>query len=187
MFKNKNISIAEFFDNYIILDYFRGMFKDFYGISTFKDIVKLIIKYNMDKESINMADIRNRRVVMTEYLINPIFEMYIRLLYNAIDKKEKQSFLPTMNQRVLLTSGFSGLMHAGQYYNLALPYPSPIIHKVSQDIYIVKDSRIPKSWTANHPHSFGKLCPISVSAAHMGSNLVFTNSTRVNYYGRIEQ
>ena len=185
-FEEKDLSLAEFFDNYVILDYFRGMFKCFFDVDNIQDIVKLVIKYHVDDVDINMSDIQNRRIVMNEYLINPIYEMYLRLLYGAIDKNEKQAFLPTMNSRVLITSGFRGLMHAGQYFNISLPYTNPIINKVSQDIYIINDGRIPKSWTANHPSGFGKLCPISVSAQKMGSNLVFTNDTRINYYGKIE-
>jgi len=185
-FKNNLLSVTEFFNKYIILDYFKGMFEDFFGTSNFQQIVKYVTNYHTEDTIINMSDLRNRRVVMNEYLVNPIYEMYLRLLYGAIDKNEKQAFLPTMNQRVLITSGFRGLMHAGMYYNISLPYANPLINKVSQDIYIINDGRIPKSWTANHPSGFGKLCPISVSAQKMGSNLVFTNDTRINYYGRIE-
>lgn len=185
-FENKKIDLDQFFDDYIILDYFRGMFNDYFKVNNIKDIIKIVIKYHEDDTDINMSDLKNRRIVMNEYLINPIYEMYLRLLYGAIDKNEKQAFLPTMNQRVLITTGFRGLMHAGQYYNISLPYTNPLINKVSQDIYIVSDGRIPKSWTSNHPSAFGKLCPISVSAQKMGSNLVFTNDARINYYGRIE-
>jgi len=186
-FINKNLELHTFFDEYIILDYFRGMFKDYFGVDNIRDIVKLVIKHHVDDAVIDMSDLNNRRIVMNEYLINPIYEMYLRLLYGAIDKNEKQAFLPTMNSRVLITSGFRGLMHAGQYFNISLPYTNPVINKVSQDIYIINDSRIPKSWTANHPSGFGKLCPISVSAQKMGSNLIFTNDTRLNYYGRVEE
>jgi hypothetical protein len=186
-FSSNDLKLDDFFDEYILLDYFRGMFKDYFDVDNIKDIVKLVIKYHVEDIDINMSDIKNRRIVMNEYLINPIYEMYLRLLYGAIDKNEKQAFLPTMNSRVLITSGFRGLMHAGQYFNISLPYTSPAINKVSQDIYIINDGRIPKSWTANHPSGFGKLCPISVSAQKMGSNLVFTNDTRINYYGRIEE
>jgi len=184
-FKINSLDISNFFDSYIILDYFRGMFNDFFNVNNFKEIVKLVIGYSQGV-IIDMSDLRNRRIVMNEYLINPLFEMYLRLLYSAIDKNEKQAFLPTMNNRVIITSGFRGLMHAGQYFNTSLPYTNPIINKVSQDIYIINDGRVPKSWTANHPSGLGKLCPISVSAQNMGSNLVFTNDTRINYFGRIE-
>ncbi len=185
-FASNNLKLDTFFDDYILLDYFRGMFKDYFGVDNIKDIVKLVVQYHTSDININMSDLQNRRIVMNEYLINPIYEMYLRLLYGAIDKNEKQAFLPTANSRVLITSGFRGLMHAGQYFNTSLPYTSPVINKVSQDIYIINDGRIPKSWTANHPSGFGKLCPISVSAQKMGSNLIFTNDTRINYYGRVE-
>jgi len=158
-----------------------------FGIDNIKDIVKLILSYYIKKTEINMSDIKNRRLVLNEYIINPVYEMYLRLLFGAIDKNEKQAFLPSMNPRVILTSGFQKLLHGGVYFNTSLPYTNPIINKVSQDIYIINDGRIPKSWSANHPNSIGKICPISVSAQQMGKNLVFTNDTRINYYGRIEQ
>ena len=186
-FENNNLSISEFFDKYIILDYFKEMFIDKFGISSIKDIIKLTIKHYIDDVEINMSDINNRRVVMSEYLITPVYEMYLRLLFGAMDKNDKQAFLPTMNSRVILTSGFQKLMHGGVYFNTSLPYINPIINKISQDIYIISEGRIPKSWSANHPNAIGKLCPISVSAQQMGKNLIFTNDTRINKYGRVEQ
>ncbi len=186
-FNYNPITIAQLFNKYIILDYFKGMFQDMFGIETIQEIMKLVITYHKDKVEINMSDIRNRRIVSNEYLINPVYEMYLRLLFGAIDKNEKQAFLPTMNNRVIITSGFQKLLHGGVYFNTSLPYTSPIINKVSQDIYIISEGRIPKSWSANHPSGLGKLCPISVSAQKMGSALIFTNDTRINYYGRVEQ
>ena len=61
----------------------------------------------------------------------------------------------------------------------------PLLHKVSQNIYIIKE-KIPRSWTANHPSAYGKICPITVSAQNMGENLVFTSDVRIDYYGLIE-
>ncbi len=183
---NGSLSISDFFNKYLILDYFKGMFLDSFGVETIGEILKKVINMYHDDVDIDMSNLKNRRIVCNEYLIQPIYEMYIRLLFGAVDKSEKQAFLPTMNARVLLTTGFQKLMHGGTYFNTSLPYISPIVNKISQDIYIINDGRIPKSWTANNPSGIGKLCPISVSAAGMGSNLVFTTDTRINYYGRIE-
>jgi hypothetical protein len=60
-----------------------------------------------------------------------------------------------------------------------------LIHKVSQDISIINDGRLPKSWQRNDKSSFGIICPVSVSAQNMASNLVFTSNTRLNKFGRI--
>ena len=95
--------------------------------------------------------------------------------------------MPTLNSMVLITSGFRGEMHAGNFFNNGLPYISPMINKISQDISIIKEGMLPKSWTSNHPSALGKICPISVSAQNMGSNIVATNNARVNYYGRFEK
>jgi len=185
-FTNNDIKLAEFFNKYLLLDYFKGMFDDFFSIQSIEKIVDKAVKCHVDKLEVDMSSLKNRRLVMNEYLINPIYEMYIRLLYSSIEKKENQAFMPTINQNVVITSGFRALMHAGNFFNNGLPYTNPMINKISQDIYIITDGRLPKSWTSNHPSALGRVCPISVSAQNMGSNIVGTNNMRVNYYGRIE-
>jgi hypothetical protein len=62
----------------------------------------------------------------------------------------------------------------------------PLIHKVSQDIQIIKQGRLPKSWQRNDESGFGVICPISISPQNMGANLVFTSSARINKLGRIK-
>jgi hypothetical protein len=182
----KGLKLSEFFDKYILLDHFKGMFKYMFDTDNFKDLIKHIVKLHQEDVTFDMSDINNRRIVMTEYMMNPIYELYLRLLYNVMDKKEKQAVIPTVNHRVVLTSGFGALMHRGQYYNISNPYTVPMINKISQDIYIINEGRIPKSWSANHASGFGKICPVSVSAQKMGTNLVFTNSVRINKFGVIE-
>lgn len=188
---DRQITLPEFFDDYLLLDYFKEIFKLSYGVDNIKDILKTIIKYYICNINIDMADLKNRRVVINEYLIFPIFEYYIRFLKNIVNNEveakdnDKKVFIPTMNAGVLMTSGFSGLMHSGQFYNISLPFTTPLLYKVSQKIYIVGE-KVPKSWTSNHKSSYGRICPISVSAQDMGENLVFTSSVRLNKYGLIE-
>ena len=100
--------------------------------------------------------------------------------------KKAQNFLPTINEFAVLTTGFNGLLHRGQLYDIALPYPLPLINKVSQDIQIIKQGRLPKSWQRNDVSGFGVICPISVSAQSMGTNLVFTSTARINKFGRLQ-
>jgi len=180
----KEGTIANFCDKFLLLEYYRDIFDDYYGIRTLPDIFKKIVQIYKDDVQINMANIENRRVVMLEYLIKPIFDIYVRLLYGAIDKTN-QNFLASMNKNSILTKGFHTNMHKGNLYDLSLPYPLPMINKVSQDISIISNGRLPKSWTENNPNSFGKICPISVSAAKTALNLVFTSSTKINVLGRI--
>lgn len=184
---HKDLKVSDIFDKYILLDYFKGMFFDFYGIKTIKEIVKKVVQYQLEADVMEMASLDNRRLVLNEYLIKAIYEWYTRLFYSAITKKDNQAFMPTLNSMVLITSGFRGEMHAGNFFNNGLPYISPMINKISQDISIIKDGMLPKSWTSNHPSALGKICPISVSAQNMGSNIVATNNARVNYYGRFEK
>jgi hypothetical protein len=132
-----------------------------------------------------MATLSNRRIVLLEYLVRPIFEVYTRLLYGIVDKKA-QNFLPSVNEFSILTTGFNGLLHRGTLYDIALPYALPLISKVSQDIQIIKQGRLPKSWTRNDESGFGIVCPITVSAQNMASNLTFTSETLINKFGRIK-
>lgn len=179
-----DICISEWVDEFLLLDYFRGLFHDFYGISTFQDIVKLVIDHELNETVIDMAKISNRRVIMTEYLIKPLFEVYARLLWNIVDKKS-QNILPSINEFSVITTGFNGLLHRGQLYDISNPFALPLINKVSQDIQIIKQGRLPKSWQRNDETGFGRLCPITVSPQNMGSNLVFTSPSKINKYGRI--
>ena len=180
----KEGTIANFFDNYLMLEYYRDVFDNYYGIRTLPDIFKKIIELYLNKTEIDMADPDNRRIVLLEYLVKPVFEIYVRLLYGAIDKAN-QNFLASMNKNSIMTKGFNKNLHRGNLYDLSLPYPSTLIHKVSQDISINTDGRLPKSWTENHKKTFGKICPISVSADKTALNLVLTSTTKLNLFGKI--
>ena len=58
-------------------------------------------------------------------------------------------------------------------------------NKISQDITVISDGRLPKSWQHCHKNAYGIACPISVSAQNTATNLVLTTNTLVNRYGRI--
>ena len=180
-----DIDMVEFIDDYLILDYYKELFNDYFGISTIKEIIWKIIEIYKNGTDIDMADIKNRRVVLSEYLIRPVFELYLRLLYGIVDKRNN-NFLPSMNPNVSNTTGFGNLMHRGNLYDIALPYPSPLINKISQDITIIKSGRLPKSWVRNDISTYGIICPVSVSAQKTSSNIIFTTNTLINYYGRIK-
>ena len=176
--------IVKWVDNYVFLSYYKEMFDDYYGTKNLWEVFKKIIEFYETDEDIDMANLKNRRLVMVEYLIKPIFEVYQRLLYGIIDKKT-QNFLPTVNQNTVITSGFNQLMHRGNLYDLSLPFAAPLINKVSQDIQIITDGRLPKSWVRNDPSAYGKFCPVSVSAQKTSSNIIGTSDLKVNKYGRL--
>ncbi len=179
------IDIAAWMDEFFLLDYYRDIFIDYYDINNLNDIIKKVVELYVTGEEIDMATLSNRRLVLVEYLIRPLFEVYTRLLYGIVDKKS-QNFLPTINEYAVITSGFNGLLHRGQLYDISNPYPLPLINKVSQDIQIIKQGRLPKSWQRNDKSGFGVICPISVSPQAMGTNLVFTSTAQVNKYGRLK-
>jgi len=176
--------VSEFIDKFLIFNYYHEMFEDFYGLKGIKEIVWKIIELYLTDQPIDMANIKNRRVIHVEYLIKPLFESYLRLLYGIVDRKG-QNFLVTMNPKVILTTGFTQNLHGGNLYDISIPYASPLINKVSQDINIIKDGRLPKSWQRNDESAFGVFCPITISASKPAANIVFTTNTQINRYGRI--
>jgi len=180
----EEMSPKDFIDNFLILDYYHELFEDFYGLKGIEEVVWKIVELFLTGKNIDMANIKNRRIVHVEYLLKPLFESYLRLLYGIIDRKS-QNFLISMNPKVILTTGFTQLLHGGNLYDISLPYPSPLINKVSQDISIIKEGRLPKSWQRNDKSAFGVLCPITISASKPAANVVFTTDTQVNKFGRI--
>jgi len=176
--------LAQWINDFLFLDYYKEIFKNYFGSDDIRDIVKLIIDMDINKIEINMADLRNRRVVLMEYLFKPVFDIYVRLIYGIIDKNN-QNFLPSMNSNSIITKGFNSNLHRGNLYDYSLPFPLPLINKVSQDISIINDGRLPKSWTENNPSGYKVLCPISVSAQNTALALIFTSSTKLNQYGKI--
>jgi len=181
----KTVDLVSWMDKFFLLDYYREIFKDYYNIDNLTDIIKKVIELYVTNEDIDMATLSNRRVVLMEYLIRPLFEIYVRLLYGIVDKKS-QNFLPTINEFAVITTGFNGLLHRGQLYDISNPYPLPLINKISQDIQIIKQGRLPKSWQRNDKSGFGVICPISVSPQNMGTNLIFTSNARINKWGRLK-
>ena len=181
----QNLQVDEFIDNFILLEYFKETFFDYYGYGDIKNIVRVVYQLYKDDKQIDMADIRNRRVVMTEYLMQPIFDWYNKTLYNFFESNYKEFLISALKENALISEGFREIMHGEQLFNITLPYITPIVHKISQAIVIV-GKKVPKRWTSNHPSAMGVLCPISVSAQDMGQNLVATLETEINLYGRIK-
>ena len=159
--------------------------KDYYGYSDFKDLLRLSYEYYKRDIDINLADIRNRRLVLMEYLMHPVFKFYNRILWNFIDSDYKEYMIPKLPANTLINEGFRTQMHGEQLFNITLPYITPLVHKISQSIVVIS-KKVPKKWTSNHPSAMGVLCPISVSAQDMGSNLVATMETEVTFHGRIK-
>ena len=181
----QDLQVDEFIDKFLILDYFKETFFDYYGYGDIKNMVRVIYQYYKDDKQIDMADIRNRRIVMTEYLLTPIFEWYNKIIYNFFESNYKEFLIPTLKENCIISEGFREVMHGEQLFNITLPYITPIVHKISQAIVIIAE-KVPKKWTSNHPSAMGVLCPISVSAQDMGQNLVATLETEINFFGRIK-
>jgi hypothetical protein len=181
----KTMQVDEFFDNFILLDYIKEIFFNYYGYHDIKNIVRVVYQFYKEDRIIDMSDIRNRRIVMVEYLMQPVFEWYNKIIYNFIDSSYKEFLIPNLKENSIISEGFRERMHGEQLFNITLPYIAPIVHKISQKIIIIKD-KVPKKWTSNHPSAMGILCPISVSAQDMGQNLVATLETELNFYGKIK-
>jgi hypothetical protein len=180
-FKDKDF--IDFLDKYILMKYYKKIFKLYYGIDNIKDLIWRIIELYINDTIIDMANINNRRVIMIEYLIRPIMEMYTRLLFGITSRKQSE-FFPSINERVVLVTGFKNLMHLGNLYDISIPYPAPLINKISQNIMLIKD-KLPKSWVRNDFTTYGIFDPIGVSAQKTAMNLYMTNNTLIHKYGKI--
>ena len=183
--KFNTMQVDEFFDKYILLDYIKEIFHNYYGYHDIKNIVRVVYQFYKEDKIIDMSDIRNRRIVMMEYLMQPVFEWYNKIIYNFVDSSYKEFLIPNLKENSIISEGFRERMHGEQLFNITLPYIAPIVHKISQKIIIIKD-KVPKKWTSNHPSAMGILCPISVSAQDMGQNLVATLETEINFFGKIK-
>jgi hypothetical protein len=132
---------------------------------------------------INLADLRNRRLIMAEYLIAPVLDLYYRILNLLVDKSATtQMVLPSMNANAVMTTGFRSNLHSKQLYDISTPYAIPLMYKVSQKIQIITEN-IPKSWTQLHNTHYRVFDPISVSAQSMASVITATRVAKVDEFG----
>lgn len=186
-FKTKML-LPDFINNYYALPYHRELWKRIYGVDTFEDLFFLAIKATQDVnlEYFDLSDLRNRRLVLTEYLISPVYDTYYRILNTLTDKEgAKQIILPAMNANVIITTGFRNLLHGKQIYDISSPWAIPLMYKVSQKISIVQ-KEIPRSWSQLHVTHYGIVDPINISPSDFGSVITFTSEARVDKYGMFE-
>ncbi len=183
-FKN-NMMLSDFMNNYYALPYHRELWTRIYGVDTFEDLFFLAIKASQsdDKTHFDLSDLRNRRLVMSEYLISPVYDTYYRILNMLTDKEgARQIILPAMNANAIITTGFRKLLHGKQIYDISSPWAIPLMYKVSQKISIIQ-KEVPKSWAQLHDIHYGVVDPISISPSDFGSVLTFTSEARVDKLG----
>ena len=186
-FKNE-MMLSDFMNNYYALPYHRDMWQRIYGVDTFEDLFYLAIKASQDdkREYFDLSDLRNRRLVMSEYLISPAYDTYYRILNMLTDKEgAKQIILPAMNANVIITTGFRNLLHGKQIYDISSPWAVPIMYKVSQKISIIQ-KEVPRSWAQLHDTQYGIVDPINISPSDFGSVLTFTGNAKVDEFGLFE-
>ncbi len=180
--------LSDFMNNYYALPYHRELWKRIYGVDSFEDLFFLAIKASQDdnKEYFDLSDLRNRRLVMSEYLISPVYDTYYRILNMLTDKEgARQIILPAMNANAIITTGFRNLLHGKQIYDISSPWAVPLMYKVSQKISIIQNE-VPRSWAQLHDTHYGVVDPISISPSDFGSVLTFTNKARVDKHGMFE-
>ena len=186
-FKNE-MMLSDFMNNYYALPFHRKLWKSIYNVDTFEDMFYLTIKAMMDDkvEYFDLSDLRNRRLVMSEYLISPVYDTYYRLLNMLTDKEgTKQIILPAMNANAIITTGFRKLLHGKQIYDISSPWAIPLMYKVSQKISIIQKD-VPRSWAQLHKTHFGIVDPVNISPSDFGSVLTFTENAKVNELGMFD-
>ena len=186
-FKNEML-LPDFLNNYYALPYHRELWKRIYGVDTFEDLFFLAIKATQDDnlEYFDLSDLRNRRLVLSEYLISPVYDTYYRILNTLTDKEgARQIILPAMNANAIITTGFRKLLHGKQIYDISSPWAIPLMYKVSQKISIIQNE-VPRSWAQLHDTHYGTVDPINISPSDFGSVITFTSGARVDKYGMFE-
>ena len=186
-FKNE-MMLSDFMNNYYALPFHRQLWKRIYGVDTFEDMFYLAIKAMVDEndEYFDLSDLRNRRLVMSEYLISPVYDTYYRILNMLTDKEgTKQIILPAMNANAIITTGFRKLLHGKQIYDISSPWAIPLMYKVSQKISIIQ-KEVPRSWAQLHRTHFGIVDPVNISPSDFGSVLTFTEHAKVDELGMFD-
>jgi len=183
-FKNE-MMLSDFMNNYYALPHHKELWKRIYGVDSFEDLFFLAIKAMLDEklEYFDLSDLRNRRLVMSEYLISPVYDTYYRILNMLTDKEgARQIILPAMNANAIITTGFRKLLHGKQIYDISSPWAIPLMYKVSQKISIIQ-KEVPRSWAQLHNTHFGVVDPINISPSDFGSVLTFTENAKVDKHG----
>jgi hypothetical protein len=186
-FFKENMMFSDFMNQYYALPYHRALWKRIYGVETFEDIFYNAVKAAQNEEVIfDLSDLRNRRLVMAEYLISPVYDTYYRMLNMLTDKEgTRQIILPNMNANVIITTGFRQLLHGKQIYDIASPWATALKYKVSQKISIIQ-KEVPKSWSQLHKTHYGIVDPINISPSDFGSVITYTRNARVDKFGMFE-
>ena len=184
------ILLPDFMNNYYALPYHRELWKRIYGVDKFEDLFFLAIKAyhdeKKDREYFDLSDLRNRRLVMSEYLISSVYDTHYRTLNTLTDKEgAKKIILPTMKANAIISVGFRNLLHGKQIYDISSPWAIPLMYKVSQKISIIQNE-VPKSWAQLHDTHYGIVDPINISPSDFGSVITFTSESRVDKYGMFE-
>ena len=186
-FKNKML-LPDFINNYYALPYHREQWKRIYGVDTFEELFFLAIKASQDDnlEHFDLSDLKNRRLVLSEYLISPVYDTYYRILNTLTDKDgARQIILPAMNANAIITTGFRNLLHGKQIYDISSPWAIPLMYKVSQKISIIQNE-VPRSWAQLHDTHYGTVDPINISPSDFGSVITFISNARVDKHGMFE-
>lgn len=175
----------KFMNEYYLLPYFKGICEDVYGTSKFEDLAWECIKLMINSDiHIDLVDLRNRRLVMSEYLIAPIIDLYYRVLNIIIDNsKTVQLSLPSVNSAAVMSTGFRNFLHGKQLFDITVPFAAgSLYNKISQKIQIVSET-IPKSWTGLHDTHYRIIDPVAVSAGALGHSLLATSLAKVDEHG----
>jgi len=183
-FFKSTMMFSDFMNKYYTLPYHRELFKRLYNTEKFEDIVwRAVNLLTSDDIKLDLSDLRNRRLVMSEYLLTPVFDLYYRTLNLLVDKSStSQMVLPSMNQVALITTGFRTLLHGKQLYDISTPFSNQLSYKISQKLNIIKEN-VPKSWTQLHSTHFRVIDPVNVSAQEMGTVITATRLAKVDNLG----
>ena len=181
--KRQKISLKDFIEKYIHLDYYKKMVRSFITDTDSSEFELIdIINYVIEQPELDYSDLKNRRLVFSDYLFEGVFDLYDTVVKLWINK-EKITIQSDKN--IVIYKGFALNMKRGGLVDKSIPW-SVSINKISQSLKgMGSDNKLKRSWMSASSSQYGIICPISVSAGSMGKVLYLTDSAQINPYGQL--
>ena len=187
-FKNKD-EIIKYIERLFFDNYTRKLYETSYSFqeNNLTNIVNYSVELLLNNTAPSFIDLKNKRVVFIEMLMQPYFKK-IGAAAQSASKKWKMDQLKFDPYEIIKTfkrtkdqsRNIDGL--DGNYlYDISNLYGGTLIHKCS---FVNPGSKNPPAEIANiHPTFFGKICPITVADMTPGHTVSVVPETYLDIFG----
>jgi hypothetical protein len=186
---NKNFNSKEeiwkAFDKFFFDEYTQYVYYKCYGIQNFYELFNIAVKKfldgrNKNEDNLNFIDLKNKRILFIELLLEPIFKYVSRLINN--NKRRDLNYLNFTLDPNCILKNFRMKLHSTQLHsgsNLISGITSHQVLQVSPGI-----NNPPSSIALLHETHFGRICPISISSEDPGKKVSVVYGTRIDEIGQ---